>query len=232
MVRPPYLFWRVDDVTALTPNLLRLLELFGGYGYPACLQVIPGQLDPGLPGSLREVGRSLGVSLLISQHGYTHANHGGELYEYEFGPARSRSLQSADIRAGGQILAGAFGPDFFPAFTPPNNAFDENTLTVLEELGYRVLSQEGRRYMGKYSFADFSVNVDALLDFETLEPTPLPALCHSVASLAFPGSVTGLMIHHELMDERAFHILHELMSWLRTRSDIEHTTFQHLAEMI
>lgn len=232
MAQKCYLFWRVDDVEALTPRLLRLLRLFGKYGYPACLQIVPGQLDPDLPRSLQDLRRSLGTRVLVSQHGYTHANHGEAPHEYEFGPTRSRSVQSADILAGRQILANAFGQDFFPAFTPPNNSFDQNTLMVLDQLGYRVLSQEGRRYLGAYSFADFSVNIDALHDYTTLEPTPLKALCHRVESLAFPDSVIGIMVHHELMNNQAFHILEELMSWLFSVSSIEHTTFEHLARRV
>jgi hypothetical protein len=102
------------------------------------LAVEPANLTLEMVQYLRETKNSDPGLVEIVQHGWSHAEHD----RGEFGGNRGYPEQLDDICRGLTIMRARFGEAFFPAFTFPFGQYNEHTIHVLNELGYRVLSSK------------------------------------------------------------------------------------------
>lgn len=101
----------------------------------------------------------------ICQHGYSHKSfsYGTEFY------GRNINQQKEDIRTGKQILERKSGK-IISVFVPPFNSYDSNTLSVLSQLKFSVISGDIRNLNTDVNYYDiksvpFTVNLN---DFNKL----------------------------------------------------------------
>ena len=202
---PVPVFFRDDDAGWGDERLLALLDVLAAAGVLVDVAVIPDALGPALARELR--GRR-GIGL--HQHGRAHANHEPEGRKHEFGPSRPAALQRADIAAGRERLAELLGDRADPIFTPPWNRCTSATGRCLVELGFEVLSRESRAEpLGAAGLRELPVHVDFVrLDAEEL--------ARRAAATIRAGGPLGVMLHHEVMDERALRRAGELAELVAT----------------
>ena len=215
---PVPVFFRDDDAGWGDERLLALLEVLAAAGAPVDVAVIPDALGPAVA---RELLARPGIGL--HQHGRSHANHEPAGRKHEFGPSRPAALQRADIAAGRERLAALLGDRVDPIFTPPWNRCTAATGRCLVELGFEVLSRESRAEpLGLAGLRELPVHVD----FVRLEPEEL---ARRAAAAIRSGGPLGVMLHHEVMDERAMRRAGELAGLLATHPGARPARMMELA---
>jgi hypothetical protein len=216
------LWWRDDDAAELTPALEQLLRLQAEYGVPLALAVIPDRLTPDLALRLAR-----GEDVVVLQHGYRHRNYAGKGEgAWEFGDHRPLEEAVADLAAGQQRLAEAFGARFLPVLAPPWNRISERVVQHLPALGFIGLSTFRAR--DRAEPAPGLVQVNAHCDpirwkqgarFAGTERALDELIGHLRArrtGTADPGEPTGLVTHHLALDAPAWTFVAELLR--RTRA--------------
>jgi hypothetical protein len=138
-------FFRNDDVNRMEPGLAEVTQLFMEQGVPIAHAVEPANLSAEVRDWLL-ARRHRGVEIV--QHGFAHTKH--DLGE--FGGTRSASAQRDDLTAGLRIMRESFGDAFFPAMSFPFGHYNENTVPILDELGYLVLSSHVRHQFNRRVF--------------------------------------------------------------------------------
>lgn len=141
-MRETTVFFRDDDVGALGDPLRGLVELLLDEGVPCNYQVVPAQLDEPAVAYLRQLQRQHPDRIFLNQHGLRHEQElGGEHRWSEFDGGRPYEEQLRDISEGRRLLEERLGDSFDGRiFTPPCHKYDEQTLRVLAELGFEILS--------------------------------------------------------------------------------------------
>jgi hypothetical protein len=213
--RPVELWWRDDDAVADTDALRRLLAQAR---VPIALAVIPAGLEPSLPALLNGRG-----SVSVLQHGFDHRNRapaGGK--KSEFPATRPWPEVAADLAAGRDRLADAFGRQFVPALTPPWNRIDHGHAGHLGQLGYRGLSAYlARKGPAVAGITQINSHVDVIdwhgtRGFLGLEATLQLLVQHLGAKRlgkADPVEPTGLLTHHLVHDTETGDFLGALLDW-------------------
>jgi hypothetical protein len=107
------------------------------------------------------------------------------------------------------------GDAFTPAFTPPWNRCDSETLKALQELGYKALSRNlGAQPPAPAALTEYPVSVDLHTrkekDGESGWQNFLKELRESLGN-----GFCGIMIHHQRMNNAAFDFLELLLSELK-----------------
>lgn len=128
--------------------------------------VVPTWLTDECLKFLLSVDRLFPGHLEIHQHGYSHQDYsaGGIHSKYEFGHSRNYNQQLRDIIQGRRILENAFGPLFFPAFTPPYGEYNNSTLIALKEAKFKAISNFADCELESNSILpDFSPDIDCFL---------------------------------------------------------------------
>ena len=139
-------FIRNDDVWTLDRKFRFFFDLAVDCGIPVVHAVIPGKMDSGLVRFLCRAREKTPKLLDIVQYGWIHADHSVDAgTKYEFGALRPEASQREDIRQGQKKMRQAFGEHFTPAFVPPYHGYDERTLKVLDEEGFKIFSAGSRR---------------------------------------------------------------------------------------
>ncbi len=131
---------RIDDIGQFDLGGDRIIRNLCKAGIRVTCAVVPTWLTASSVDFLTQVALDFPGHIEIHQHGYSHKNYGGNYEKYEFGINRSLKQQQRDIAKGYEILQVTFGDVFFPAFTPPFNAFDNSTLIALKTVGFRAIS--------------------------------------------------------------------------------------------
>lgn len=233
---PLCLFFRDDDVDEDEAALRRLLQLFLRRETPINLGVIPGRLTAA-GGKLLAQSVSAAPALLeLNQHGWLHINHesgherGGR--KCEFGPGRTYAEQLADIAQGQARMTEVFGPHWFPVFIPPWNRCTEDTYRALDQLGFRALSaKQGESVVTGYRFKEISITLDL---YRWRGGACLKTLDEIVGDLIAQlprQQIIGVMLHHKVMDERAFSFLGSLLDALVSHPVVRFHTFQSLLQL-
>jgi hypothetical protein len=127
---PVTFFFRDDDAGWRDDRLRPLLGVFDRFGAPLDLAVIPAALARPLAQELRARRGENGSTLGIHQHGYAHSNHEPNGRKCEFGPARGRVAQRADIQLGRRLLEALVEGPVDPIFTPPWNRCTHATIAA------------------------------------------------------------------------------------------------------
>lgn len=197
---PVAFFFRDDDAGWATSSLIPLLDLFGSRGVPLDLAVIPDALDVGLADELVRRADADGGNLRGHQHGRAHVNHEPVGRRCEFGPARSRAQQRADIDAGRTRLGELLGALTDPIFTPPWNRCTTTTAMCLAELGFSALSREaGARQIASGGLAELPVSIDWFGRTRVRRTRTEVALAAAAAVGGEPP--VGVMLHHAALEE-------------------------------
>jgi hypothetical protein len=198
--QPVDVFFRDDDAGWEDERLLELISRFASHGLPLDLAVIPAELTPALADRLLETHAGL------HQHGFAHTNHQAEGRKCEFGPARDRVAQEADIAAGQERLSALLGDRLDPFFTPPWNRCTRDTGEALVSLGFTLLSREHRAEL-----LGLLRELPVHLDVARLSPLELD---ERFAERVRAGGPIGVMFHHGVMEPDAMARASELLSVL------------------
>jgi hypothetical protein len=225
--RAASLWWRDDDAATPHPGLDRLLALAGRAGVPLGLAVVPAGLTP----EVTEAVRRAPAAVAVLQHGWAHTNHerppaagAGKLRPAECGSARSPATVLAELAAGRDRLAAAFGPRFLAVLVPPWNRIAPVVAAALPGAGYRALSAfgaaDGRaRIAGLRSLNCHADPIRWRTDrgFTGAAATLERLRAHLAdrrAGRADRDEPTGLLTHHRDMDEPFWRFLEELLTRL------------------
>ncbi|MGB3942118.1 MAG: hypothetical protein WBK96_11560, partial [Candidatus Manganitrophaceae bacterium] len=124
-----------------------------------------------------------------------------------------------------------FGEKFYPVFTPPWNRCTEETHHVLDRLGFRVFSKDkGERPVTRFSFKEISTTLDLYRwKGKPLMKSPEEIVESLTIQMRETGPV-GILLHHKVMNEEAFHFLDALLGLFCRYPNIRFHTFQSLAE--
>jgi len=136
-----FILIRLDDIGRYEPNFSKIIEIFGQAKIKMSCAVVPTWLDVSTLSFFKAAFRKYPGMIEIHQHGYAHTNYSSDFDDkHEFGNKRNLEQQFNDINRGKLILQNEFGNIFFPAFTPPYGNYNENTITALRSLEFKVLS--------------------------------------------------------------------------------------------
>jgi hypothetical protein len=191
-------FIRNDDVWTMDREFRFFFDLAKDRGLPVVYAVIPGKMDGGLIRFLCRAKEKTPQLLDIVQHGWIHANHSVDAgTKYEFGALRSLKSQREDIRQGLKKMRLAFGEHFTPAFVPPYHGYDERTIRLIEELGFKIFSAGTPRAEIKRRF----IEIPAQVSFSRYEQGRMRIpKAGDVVGILVRGigrrSLSGVLTHH------------------------------------
>ena len=218
---PVTFFFRDDDAGWEDERLLRLLDLFGAYGLPLDLAVIPLALTPVLARRISDRVEAQPELVAVHQHGFAHINHEAEGRKGEFGPTREAALQECDIRQGKQLLDQLLGPIVQPIFTPPWNRCGAQTGDCLTRLGFRTLSRDSSAApLGIPGLLELPVHVDWFAKRKGV-PLTREQIGRLIAEQVEESKPVGIMFHHAVMDEDERKAAGVLLSLLASHSQAE-----------
>jgi len=212
------IFFRADDVAVPGRKLARLVDVFGKHQVPLTLAVVPAWLTATRwQWILEHCSRDRSLWCWV-QHGWRHFNHESQGIQLEFGSSRSFSQKRKDLQTGFQRLNRLMGDSFTPAFIPPWNRCDSETLSVLPELGYQALSRNlGAQPPAPAAVTEYPVSVDLHTrkekDGESGWQNFFKELRESLGN-----GFCGIMLHHQRMNNAAFDFLELLLSELKQRN--------------
>ncbi len=135
-------FFRDDDAGWGDDRLFQLIDCFSMHAVPLDLAAIPKAFDSKQASLLNRRLEDSDNLVGIHQHGFCHMNYQVEGRNCEFGSARSFEQQNADIQNGRRVLYDYFGDRIDPIFTPPWNRCTQNTVDVLNDLGFSAISRD------------------------------------------------------------------------------------------
>ena len=228
-----HIFFRDDDIDEDEETLIRLLDLFLAHGAPLNLAVIPDLLTDATVKRLHRRELWIPESLGLIQHGWRHVNHEQEGRKCEFGISRSLADKFNDIARGKSRLEEAFGPRFYPAFTPPWNRCTQDTFGVLDQLGFAVFSKDrGKEPVQDHRFQEFSTTLDLYRwkGGATLEPPDV--IVKTLISQLWELDTIGILLHHKVMDVTALTFLDQLLNELRHCPQVRFHTFKTLMQQL
>jgi len=197
------LWWRDDDATDLSSNLVRLLRVAEVSAVPLTLAVVPKQN--------RLTQKDLNTLIVPVQPGYAHSNFAmPTAKKCELGPERRADHVIGELMAGRDALERAFGNVFSPVLVPPWNRLADHLRVMLPDLGYLGLSRFGPRDMpalGPMRVVNTHVDVIDWKGSRGFVGTNA-ALAQMTAHLQArrqrqvdPDEPTGLLTHHLLHDD-------------------------------
>lgn len=210
-------WWRDDDATAYSRDLMLLLDLAALTGAPLSLAVIPAEVEPYLDRALRI--HEADCSVL--QHGFAHRNHAGPgAKKCELVSLAERPESLEELCRGRERLKDLFGERFLPVLVPPWNRIAADLLPLLPGLGYRGLST----YRARDGAAAAGLRqVNCHMDILQWRPERrflgvAPALDLLVGHLAAKrqgradaAEPSGILTHHLVHDAAAWDFLERLM---------------------
>ena len=226
-----YLFFRADDVAAPGIQFKRLMHLFAKYGVPLSLAIVPAWLSHDRWQYLNSFEKNNPVRCCWHQHGWRHVNHESKGKKQEFGETRTLTEIKHDLMRGKNRLRELMGESFFPAFTPPWNRCNGDTLQLLRELGFVAVSRShGSTPRSPEGLPDFYVNVDLHTRKERYPTAGWKKLLQELEQ-AIATRFCGIMIHHQLMNQAAFDFLENLFRALTTCKKIQLVNFKDLLQL-
>jgi len=206
-------WWRDDDAAQAVPALDRLLHL--AETTPLALAVIPAAAEP----ALAERAAAAPETVTVVQHGYAHRNHAAAgARKCELGPERPAAAVLAELGRGLARLRALFGDRLRAVLVPPWNRIGGGVVAGLAELGFVGLSAYGPRPASAPPPVRVNTHVD-LVDWRGTrgfvgdEAALALALRHLAGRRehALPAAEpTGLLTHHRIHDEDAWHFVARL----------------------
>ncbi len=223
-------FFRADDIGVPGKQFQQLMELFIRRRAFLALAVVPTWLTPPRWESLRQTAAPNPDLFCWHHHGWRHMNHETTGKKQEFGGARPPAALRKDLESGKNRLSSLMGNSFHPMFTPPWNRCSAPAMDALAQLGYRALSRSrNAKPPAPEGLPDIQVNVDLHTRKEADPALSMEKLLSELGAALSEG-LCGIMIHHQLMNQRAFDFLGRLLSELSDNPRIEITSMAKLAE--
>lgn len=223
------IFLRDDDIDEDEETLRHLLDVCLARSVPLNLEIIPGRLTTPTIKLLGNHKRFHPTLLELNQHGWQHHNHEPNGRKCEFGISRTFEQQLQDIGQGKRLLEEIFEDRFYPAFTPPWNRCTEDTLRVLDQLGFEVFSKtRGKQPVTGYRFQEISISLDLFRWNGGATLRPANELLNQLINQLGTINPIGIMLHHKVMDAEAFYFLDMLLAELKQYSNLRFHTFQSL----
>ena len=226
--RPVTIFFRADDVAAPGDNFNRMMALFARHGVPLSLAVVPAWLTPARWLYLKGFEKSNPSRWCWHQHGWRHANHEVSGKKQEFGDARTAVEITQDLTRGKLRLEQIMAEAFFPVFTPPWNRCSASALQALKKLGYAAVSRSrGSKPVSTGGLPDYYVNVD----LHTRKEQDSVSGWHNLLGefeQALASGLSGVMIHHQMMNDAAFDFLEVLLKALTSYPDVHLVHFKDM----
>ena len=225
---PIPVFFRADDVAAPGRQFRELVDVFRRYQVPLSMSVVPAWLTAIRWTGIERLCSETSNLWCFYQHGWRHANHEPMGKKQEFGPARSAAEIEQDLIYGRDRLRLLMQDAFFPAFTPPWNRCSEETLGVLNALGYRAISRSrGAFPPAPADMPDFQTNVDLHTRKESSAVSGWKNLYAELAT-AIADGFCGIMMHHQRMND---HALSFLAGLLERMVSMDAFSFYHLKDL-
>ena len=213
-------FFRDDDAGWNDNRLFKLVDCFSTYAVPLDLAAIPKAFDSRRASLLSRRLEDSANSIGIHQHGFCHSNHQVEGRKCEFGSMRPAEQQKADIQNGRCMLYDFFGDGVDPIFTPPWNRCTQDTVDVLNDLGFTFLSRdETAARLDSGNLVELPVSIDWFKKREGLRLSPVEIGLAIAASIE-KQDVVGIMLHHEHMDRNERTMLSALLELLVSSSSV------------
>ncbi len=223
-------FLRNDDGDKDEDTLRQLLDSTLSRQIPLHIAVIPGTLTHAGVRLLRDVKHAQPELLELGQHGFQHLNHETEGRKCEFGASRTFEQQLEDISKGKKILEETLLDYFAPIFTPPWNRCTKDTLKIVEQLGFSGFSRDNSNPLATgYKFQEVSTTLDFFTWKDGAKLKEPKELTEELIKQLNAHRPIGLLLHHKVMDVRAFAFLDELLAELKRYPIIEFHTLQSLA---
>jgi hypothetical protein len=141
-----YIFIRNDDVrNVLDESLVKITDLCIKKEIPICHTVEPANVSKEVIEWLLAEKKKNPDLIEIVQHGYSHRLNyqttiGGKIKKGEFGGSRTYEEQYADIKKGKDLMYEYFGDLWFPLFTFPYGARNQDSLRVLQNTKFLAVN--------------------------------------------------------------------------------------------
>jgi anaerobic magnesium-protoporphyrin IX monomethyl ester cyclase len=199
---------RDDDVRTRSPRLLRLINLCVQESVPLSLAVVPGSVTDDCVDYLKTAQAQHPELFEIHQHGWMHAEHqtAGE-EPYEFGPSRTEDAQRADIVSGITRLGRLFDGKTVPLFTPPYDGFDQNTVRILKEQGFKAISLNEESQRSTPAMRHLPFALDPVKNYHPLEFHGSEHIMRRFSLLCHDRPSFGIVLHHETLGDAEFDFL-------------------------
>lgn len=222
---PVQLWLRDDDATEPSELLSRLLVLTERFAVPVCLAVIPAHATQGLASQLEGHG-----SVCVAVHGWSHQNHApASEKKQELGAHRAMKTIRAELSTGFEQLSRQYRSRFVPLLVPPWNRIDASVTATLSGIGFEALSTFGDQ--SHDSIAMMNTHVD-IIDWKQTrggrETDQLVA--ELIAQLKQGTRPIGLLTHHLVHDDAAWHFLEALFAVVESHPDMSWVSAQHVLE--
>jgi len=227
---PVDFFFRTDKVDTLNPGLRELAEIFVGVGIPLHLHLSPETLTGEAEEYIRDLKTDYPRLVAIGQYG--GAAERAERRRERRSATRGNKEQAdqfLEIARGKDILISKFGTSFFPAFAPPANVYNRDTLLSLRELGFKVISAGGGRIgLNGYDLVEISPSVDT---HRTDVPDRMKKPAHllfDIGSALLHRPMVGILLHPDQMASGDFEFLRFFLSILKNHPEIIYPTFEDI----
>ncbi len=223
------LFFRADDIGVPSKQSSQLIQVFRKTQLPLCLAIVPTWLTSIRFVQLLEDTGPPTSQWCFHQHGWLHRNHEQSGKKQEFGTARPAAEQIEDLKKGKERLSSIMGEASSPFFTPPWNRCSRDTLCGLLELGFQGVSRSPNAQPSPPTgLPDIAINTDL---HTRKEATTEESLRNLLAELTrgLSAGKSGIMIHHQRMNQTSFDFLALLLSIINARPNIHPVTFSELS---
>lgn len=250
-----YVFFRVDDVSIYSENLLKLTDIFVKNKVKASYQVIPKLLESKTAVYLNQDEIKKYVSD-IGQHGYEHKSWGWG----EFNCNRSYEDQRDDITLGLEIIKTNFANAWNGIFSFPWGQFDKNTLKILGENNYKVYSKQFRtdlfsraaynvlrltknEHFGKhnisynelkrYNVRELSICIDFNKEYKFNTFKTYNEIINEYEKARKVTNYIGFLLHPNHMDSNnGVTIIEGVIKYLKKKKDIRFATISDIANLL
>ncbi|HIP40413.1 MAG TPA: hypothetical protein EYG88_13745 [Desulfocapsa sulfexigens] len=221
-------FFRADDIGVPGKQFSRLIRLFCDNNLPLCLAVVPTWLTDTRFQSLQNLTGQSTAQWCWHQHGWLHKNHETSGKKQEFGPGRSGAEQLRDLKNGKKRLTKIMGKSFAPYFTPPWNRCSMETLQGLQALRFKAVSRSLKATPpAPPALPDLHINIDLHTRKEKDPEIALKALLKEL-ELGMQSGQSGIMIHHQRMNQPAFDFLSLLLQIIASHQRLSPVRFQEI----
>lgn len=233
------LFIRDDDVTTLDKSFRSFFDLAMTYRIPVVYAVIPGRTEKSLVRMLLRHKERTPELLDIVQHGWKHTNHSDVAdRKYEFGAFREYEAQHEDMEKGRKRMLSLFGKSFVSAFVPPYHGYDERTLKIVQDLGFRIFSAGKKVTQRERSFLDIpaSLSFSVYAKDAPVSTVSCSLMLKRVSVGLLARKIVGVVCHHADFSSRTARRELELffccISRLRNRGELRLVLFSDLLNSV
>jgi len=257
-----YVFIRNDDVGVdsdptihhnnncdyIPDSLKGIVKICIDNNIPITLGIIPDRLNEKTSLWIRNLMKKHSKIIEIAQHGYRHIDHGCK----EFGSCRSYDKQYNDILNGMNTIKYFLGTTP-KIFIPPHNRYNATTISVLKNIGFKILSAKYRRgflrgginligHLAKRDtildipvsyhernrdMKEISISIDLASSYTKKVMKSEEVVLDEVMNYSKHCNIIGLMIHHWMFKKRDLKTLQNIILKLK-----KHYEFKKIGQLV